>query len=216
MSQRSLRTFLLVVTAALLLPAACTKKETPPVEAAAPEKPASAPAKDPDKAIELKTPGVKLLPAPQKTTPAFAKQLDGAVDSYLAMKDALVKSDAKSAAAMAARLAALLESADASGLEGEAGGTWQALATTMTTAAKGIAAATDIKVQRDHLFPLSEGMYAAAWSFEHGNKPLFAQFCPMAHTDKGGAHWLSDKSEIRNPYYGDAMLKCGEVKKVLR
>jgi Cu(I)/Ag(I) efflux system membrane fusion protein len=30
-----------------------------------------------------------------------------------------------------------------------------------------------------------------------------------------GAYWISDSKEIRNPYFGDAMLTCGEVKKEL-
>lgn len=27
-------------------------------------------------------------------------------------------------------------------------------------------------------------------------------------------YWLSDKKPIRNPYFGDQMLICGETKKV--
>jgi hypothetical protein len=30
--------------------------------------------------------------------------------------------------------------------------------------------------------------------------------------DGKGASWLSDKREVRNPYYGDKMLTCGSVK----
>ena len=39
---------------------------------------------------------------------------------------------------------------------------------------------------------------------------IYKQFCPMAFEGKGG-YWLSDRDEIRNPYYGEKMLKCGEV-----
>jgi len=39
---------------------------------------------------------------------------------------------------------------------------------------------------------------------------IYKQFCPMAFEGKGG-YWISDVNEIRNPYYGDRMLKCGEV-----
>lgn len=38
----------------------------------------------------------------------------------------------------------------------------------------------------------------------------YIQFCPMANNNKG-ANWISQKSEIRNPYYGENMLTCGEV-----
>jgi Cu(I)/Ag(I) efflux system membrane fusion protein len=34
----------------------------------------------------------------------------------------------------------------------------------------------------------------------------------MAFDNKGG-FWISKEPEIKNPYFGDIMLKCGEVKK---
>ena len=39
---------------------------------------------------------------------------------------------------------------------------------------------------------------------------LYQQFCPMY--DKGSA-WLSTSNEVKNPYYGSKMLKCGKVQK---
>ncbi|MGB5666032.1 MAG: DUF3347 domain-containing protein [Maribacter sp.] len=39
---------------------------------------------------------------------------------------------------------------------------------------------------------------------------IYKQFCPMAFDGKGG-YWISNVEEIRNPYYGDKMLKCGKV-----
>ena len=36
----------------------------------------------------------------------------------------------------------------------------------------------------------------------------------MALEDQG-AYWLSEFKEIKNPYFGDAMLKCGEVKGII-
>lgn len=33
----------------------------------------------------------------------------------------------------------------------------------------------------------------------------------MAFDDEG-AYWFSDSKEIRNPYFGDVILKCGETK----
>lgn len=42
------------------------------------------------------------------------------------------------------------------------------------------------------------------------NTKLYQQFCSMAFDDEG-AYWLSKDSTIRNPYFGDDMLECGEV-----
>ena len=44
---------------------------------------------------------------------------------------------------------------------------------------------------------------------------IYKQFCPMAFNNKG-AYWLSNTKEIRNPYFGDMMLKCGRVDKTLK
>jgi Cu(I)/Ag(I) efflux system membrane fusion protein len=34
--------------------------------------------------------------------------------------------------------------------------------------------------------------------------------------DFKGADWLSLSDEIRNPYFGDQMLRCGEVTKQIK
>jgi Cu(I)/Ag(I) efflux system membrane fusion protein len=47
------------------------------------------------------------------------------------------------------------------------------------------------------------------------NQSLYIQFCPMANDDKGG-YWLSTEKEIKNPYFGSKMLKCGEVKQEIK
>jgi hypothetical protein len=43
---------------------------------------------------------------------------------------------------------------------------------------------------------------------------IFVQYCPMANDGDGG-YWMASSNEIRNPYYGDEMLNCGEVKEEL-
>jgi Cu(I)/Ag(I) efflux system membrane fusion protein len=46
------------------------------------------------------------------------------------------------------------------------------------------------------------------------NYDVYVQHCPMANNDKG-ADWLSKSDSIKNPYYGSAMLTCGEVKETI-
>ncbi|MBU0469082.1 MAG: efflux RND transporter periplasmic adaptor subunit [Candidatus Omnitrophica bacterium] len=40
---------------------------------------------------------------------------------------------------------------------------------------------------------------------------IFLNFCPMAFNNEGG-YWLQDSEDIKNPYFGAKMLKCGEQK----
>ena len=46
-------------------------------------------------------------------------------------------------------------------------------------------------------------------------KDLVWAFCPMAF-DNEGANWIQIGKEINNPYFGKAMLRCGEVVEVLK
>jgi Cu(I)/Ag(I) efflux system membrane fusion protein len=41
--------------------------------------------------------------------------------------------------------------------------------------------------------------------------PLQLAFCPMAFDSKG-AEWIQEDGALRNPYYGQAMLRCGEFR----
>ena len=47
------------------------------------------------------------------------------------------------------------------------------------------------------------------------NGEVYVQYCPMAFNDKG-ASWISSSKEIRNPYFGDKMMNCGEVKETIQ
>jgi Cu(I)/Ag(I) efflux system membrane fusion protein len=44
--------------------------------------------------------------------------------------------------------------------------------------------------------------------------PLFRAYCPMAFGNRG-AYWLTPHKTIRNPYFGEEMLRCGEIKEEL-
>ncbi|MFI5196047.1 MAG: DUF3347 domain-containing protein [Chitinophagales bacterium] len=57
---------------------------------------------------------------------------------------------------------------------------------------------------------LSSAIYGLLKNAEIKNAGIYHQYCPMAFNEKG-AFWLSDESEIKNPYFGKKMLECGEV-----
>jgi hypothetical protein len=72
----------------------------------------------------------------------------------------------------------------------------------------------DIEHQRGHLNSLSKSIYNLIKSFG-SEKTLYYQFCPMANNNNGG-HWISEIEEVKNPYFGDEMLNCGEVKETIK
>lgn len=65
--------------------------------------------------------------------------------------------------------------------------------------------------QREHFEVLSTDMNDLI-TLVGTDKTLYQDFCPMANEGKG-AIWLSEFEDIKNPFYGDKMLKCGKVQK---
>lgn len=43
---------------------------------------------------------------------------------------------------------------------------------------------------------------------------LYLAHCPMA-LDNSGANWITEVNEIKNPYFGDKMMKCGTIQETL-
>lgn len=123
-----------------------------------------------------------------------------AYQHYEHLKTALVNSNAEEAKNGAKMLTESLQK-----IEGSAGA---------LTPAKEIAETDDLNVQRTAFANLSEPMEKIiTGSLASGE--VYKQFCPMAFEGKGG-YWLSSSQEIRNPYYGDKMLKCGSVKATIQ
>ena len=81
--------------------------------------------------------------------------------------------------------------------------------------ARQLAAATDIKSRRAALKSLSDALIQLIR--EHGRDSIgnaYVVNCPMALGGKG-ADWLSATPTVLNPYFGDAMLHCGDVTETL-
>ena len=83
-----------------------------------------------------------------------------------------------------------------------------------SSAAK-IVNASDIEVQRAAYEDLSKQMMEKVKATGVENGELYVQFCPMAFNDKG-ASWLSSNKEIRNPYFGEKMMSCGETRETIQ
>ena len=61
---------------------------------------------------------------------------------------------------------------------------------------------------------ISDFFYDFLDHYKIKNLILFRQYCPMAFDNKG-AYWLSNTQEIYNPYFGEEMRFCGEIKEQL-
>ena len=144
------------------------------------------------------------------TTTAFKDQLFSLTEAYLQLKDAFVATDPELAAKESTKLLTSLDEVDMSLLKGKAHMYWMDQFTAIQAHGKKIAALTDVEEQRKQFDFLSEALIQAIKAFGIPKDTFYIQHCPMA-IGKEGADWISDQTAIRNPYFGDQMLKCGAV-----
>lgn len=152
-------------------------------------------------------PEVKSLEVPE----AFKTQLTAFMKAYFPIKNALVKSDAKETQKTIDPAKVSLAKVDMKLLGGKAHDIWMDLLKPMQGSLDKIAQTSDVEEQRKHFETLSDNLIEAVEYFGVVENTIYRQYCPMAFRDKG-AYWLSAEKEIRNPYFGDKMLTCGEVK----
>lgn len=140
-----------------------------------------------------------------KFSASFQKDFKKVLQSYLQMKNAFVKSDSEQVSAFAKATSKSLKSIAI----GSLGQMEQSHINKSIEMLDAIAKNEDLENQRDHFVVLNENMVVIAMNID-GATPIYVQKCPMANNNKG-AVWLSTEKDIKNPYYGDAMLTCGSV-----
>jgi len=154
--------------------------------------------------------------APQFQVDAtFQTQLAAVFTSYVDLKDAFVASDAGKVKTEAGETKEALTKVDMKLLSGAAHNDWMNYLAPIEKSLTEITAAADLEGQRKAFSTLSDNLYKSIKAFGLGGKEAFYDYCPMAFNNEG-AYWLSDKEQIRNPYFGDEMLTCGHVKETLK
>ncbi|MGB5359785.1 DUF3347 domain-containing protein [Eudoraea sp.] len=137
--------------------------------------------------------------SPEIADASFSDGMTGKVfQNYQQIRMALVNSDAEEVNLVAGNLA---ESFNGEKEE-------------MKSMAMAMADAKDIEKQRE-LFSQFTGKVEPLFKESISEGAIYKQFCPMAFDGKGG-YWISDVEEIRNPYYGEKMLKCGKVTETIK
>ena len=159
---------------------------------------------------EEQTPPV--APERQEPTPqAFRDQLRAVLTAYLSVHKALAADNQAGAAAAGVALGNALDAVDMRRLTGTSHKEWMSAHRVLAKAAGHTATAKTVAAQREAFALLSESLAAVLKRFGHSSpKTVFVCRCPMAFNNRG-ASWLQASQDILNPYFGAAMLKCGEV-----
>ncbi len=148
----------------------------------------------------------------------FKKQLGQVIATYIKLKDALVNDNATRAQREAQLVKKSLDNVDMLLLLGDAHNVWMQSLNPIKAAVTKIQNSKEIGIQRAAFLIVGKSLSDAikTLGIETENKqPLYLEFCPMADNNNGG-FWLSYDKEIKNPFFGKAMLSCGEVKEVYK
>ena len=136
------------------------------------------------------------------------------IKDYLALKNALVADNDKTAANAGKQLFTTLKNVDMKAIPANKHKKYMDIAEDAKENAEHIGDnAGKVDHQREHFASLSKDVSDLITLFGTTQK-LYQDFCPM-YNDGKGAIWISEAKAIKNPYYGSQMLTCGSVKKEL-
>ncbi|KQK26734.1 MULTISPECIES: DUF3347 domain-containing protein [Chryseobacterium] len=136
------------------------------------------------------------------------------IKDYLALKNALVADNDKTAANAGKQLFTTLKNVDMNAIPANKHKEYMEIAEDAKENAEHIGDnAGKVDHQREHFASLSKDVSDLITLFGTTQK-LYQDFCPM-YNDGKGAIWISEAKAIKNPYYGSQMLTCGSVKKDL-
>lgn len=158
----------------------------------------------------------KIVIDKSKISTVFKKQLGKVVNNYLSMKNKLVNDNSGIIMDVKAIQKSLNE-VDISLVKEDAHIEWLKALKLLNKDLKLISNSTKIDEQRKIFLTVSKSLSDVVIILGvemEGNPTLYLDFCPMA-SDSGG-YWLSSDKDIRNPYFGASMLKCGEVKQEIK
>jgi uncharacterized protein YxeA len=158
--------------------------------------------------------------ASKKHSPEFDQQISTFINSYMAMKKAFVEADTADIKKQTADFIATADSLNLRDLQQKDSSIFIAVQQNLSDIkanAKPILEESDITEMRHDFSMVSENLYPFLKTIGYEGDKLYWQNCPMAFGEDKPANWLSNTSEINNPYLGkkdptykSSMLHCGE------
>ena len=134
---------------------------------------------------------------------------------YLKLTDALTSDNLEEAKKVGSNLLKAVEDVNMSLFTGESHKVWMDLSVELKNELQHIKHFKTLGELRKSFNQISESIINMEIGFKPNNETLYVLHCPMANNNKGG-DWISASKEVKNPYYGKAMLTCGEVSKEIK
>lgn len=164
-------------------------------------------------AVGVEVPEVpEVLPGPFEVDAGFSADLAELLHAYFAVQESLAADSAEGARTSTERFLEALDGVDMALLDGDAHLVWMEHVGVLRSAAEGLVeAGTEIQRQREAFHALSGQLLKTVRVFPADvSESMYQATCPMAF-DNLGASWLQTGTQINNPYFGAAMLRCGSI-----
>ena len=154
-------------------------------------------------------------PVEAQAPETFRVELGRLVRAQFALVRALAGDDPETARTAALSVDEALHAVNGRALEGAtARATWNEAAQAMHQGLSELAVALNLDGQRQHFESFSDALTGVVQVFGIEDAgPVYRAMCPMVQGRKG--YWLQDEEVVANPYYGAAMLRCGEIVETL-
>lgn len=148
-------------------------------------------------------------------SPKAKEELNPLFNEYFKLKNALVDDNLDKAVSASKDMGVLLSKVNMGVFTGEAHNVWMKHSSVLEKELRKTGSTNEIGKMRVLFKNISDQMVMLIKTFGGIDQPVFVDYCPMANNDQG-AEWLSTEKEIKNPYFGASMLKCGEVKQEIK
>jgi Cu(I)/Ag(I) efflux system membrane fusion protein len=142
-------------------------------------------------------------------------ELSPVFDAYLKHKNHLVADNFEGSISSVKTMETALNKVDMKLFKGEAHTIWMKHSRILSGELNKVHDSKNIGELRIAFRNISDQMIMLLTTFGAMDQPLYIEHCPMVNNNEG-ADWISSNSIIENPYYGAAMLKCGEVKQIIK
>ena len=144
---------------------------------------------------------------------AFNQSFGEVLNNYYALKDNFVAEKDTALNHSATTLMASVDNLKLNELKGDTNiiATARSYSTGISSELKGLVGEKDLEAKRKSFQMVGDQLYDLIRTVQYDREVVYHQHCPMAFNDQG-ADWLSNTSDIRNPYIPKKMLTCGEVR----
>ncbi len=159
------------------------------------------------------TPRIKDKPLEIATsTSAFSGSFERMLNTYYTLRDAFIKSDTGIVDIVASQYRFDVESLNVKELKADPAiiSTAQSFKESISAEVQALFKTKGLEEKRKSFQIISDAMYDLIRTVKYDKAMVYQLHCPMAFKN-AGANWLSSKSEVINPYFGDKMLHCGDV-----